>query len=178
MELINNKLCNQWCADIGTDIKGDLTLDGDEESRKMSVVLPESYGRCASLVVSLSYYFEEFNSESLFWMRQWEIGSPELENIGLLLLKQLRPPPDRDSLWEFPGHLCRPDDAEHVRALLLLAMVNPWDATWIEKGGQSLIKICHDGWAMAATRGPRANDIVAWLESWEEGQGRRPTRQP
>jgi len=171
MKLVDEKYCTRWCSEYDVLVPGnvDVFFDGKEVNRKKSVFFTERYARCASLVVSLSYYFGEFNTESLFWMREWGRGSPELEDIGYSHWKGLRPHPERDSFEEFPGHLCDPDDAEHVRALLLLAMVNSWDAIWIQKGGQSLINICHDGYITAATRGQREKDIVAWLNEWQSG---------
>jgi len=169
MEPVNKKLCKEWCSQNGFEINGNVIFSSKQEKRKKTVIFPESYRGCAALVVLLSHYFQEFSSESLFWIREWGIGSPEAEDIGHLILKEISPLPGLDSLWEFPGVQCGVADAEHVRALLLLAMVHPWDACWIEKGGQSLINVCHDGYITAATCGPQEFDIVAWLSGWRWG---------
>jgi hypothetical protein len=179
MELLSREQCVQWCSE--NDIRAEGHGAPDFEKREgdkrfslfgkkgeyISVYYPEIYRKCVSISLELSNFFGNFETESLFWMQDWGIGSPEYEELGFTLWEGLRPDSNNKSFQDFPGVLYGPGDSDYVRALFLLSMLNGWDANWIPKGGDSYVDICHDEWLAVAFRSRSAIDTKDFLSRWK-----------
>jgi hypothetical protein len=180
MELLNDEQCKQWCSEnnIGIlDSRIALQNPGKAFASRIfsrnkcefrRVFYPEKYNDCVYVTMVLSRYFAEFETESLFWMTDWGIWSEDVEAYNRFLWTRLRPDLSYESLSEFPGHLCGPDDAEYVRGLILLSMLSQWDGHWIPKGGESYIYVCHHKWITAATKFKKDEDIKDLLDWCED----------
>jgi hypothetical protein len=167
MKLIDKKACLEWCSDREIKSFGITQICfARNQGTKVVIPLPKEFLKCVSLMLALEAIFEESTSNSLLWIRDWDMWSEKTDGIGIAYWKHFRPDAGRELLLEFPGHLFSTGDGESLRALLLLPIVFQWDAQWFSNSGESIISIKHDGLLEISIRGDRAEKITAELEAW------------
>jgi hypothetical protein len=147
VQLLSDADARNWCAhaappfEIGSP--GIFPLS-------VRIALPDD----AIAIVSLAYvltitgvdeYAEENFSDSLLWLRRWEIWSESIDRAGYVFLNALRAQSgNTPSLDDAPAHLFGVGEFEIAHACLALPMLFQWDAYFISKKGGIHAFISHE----------------------------------
>jgi hypothetical protein len=169
MDLIEKQHCLEWCSSRRIKSSGMAHIDFfDPKKHKIAISLPKEFLKCIPLVLALETTFEMEMVGSLLWIRDWGIWSEKTEAIGIAYWKKFRPEKNRDLLTEYPGHLFSENDAESLRALLLLPILFQWDAQWITPSGEAIANVKHDASLEILIRGDTTEKIIGEIKSWAE----------
>jgi hypothetical protein len=149
MQLLSETEARNWCSQAAPSFwRGSDRL----RSSRLRITVPED----AIAVVALAYvltitgvdeYAEANYTESLLWLRRWEIWSESIDRAGYVFLKALRSESgDVRSLDDAPAHLFGPGEFELAHACVALPMLFQWDAHFISKDGALSAFISHEGY--------------------------------
>jgi hypothetical protein len=140
--------------------RDDIAFASDD-ARRLTLNYPETPLRVtyASRLLSLlggSGDESEFYG-ALFWLRLWDIGSPQIEKSGWKMLERMRMGfGELRPLGEANAHWFRSDEAAELAAFIVPCFVYGWDAYVIPSCGDCFGFISHDEyWSVVA----RNNDV-------------------
>lgn len=151
MRSLNETGVADWCAKRGIQLrrgpKG-TELSFDDANHCLIVRVPESGLRCVALAyVLLMASVREDESEfkgCLFWLRDWEIGSPELDRAGHTVLRWLRLAGREPISWHAqPGELFGPDEVAEAHVALVQPLIFDWDAYLVPDAGEYFVFSWH-----------------------------------
>ncbi|MHB1131520.1 MAG: hypothetical protein ACYC4L_03945 [Chloroflexota bacterium] len=134
-------------------------------ARQATFSIPHDSGAKTSIARELAYRFAQSDevSESILWIDEYMIW-PSAENWHLFdsyrrSLGEGRP------LWERPGHLLAPSDADTMFALLSMVLYFVWGAVLASSSGEMLVRISHDEWmdVFGKQVAPSDDDLFAAL---------------
>jgi hypothetical protein len=140
-----------WCAKRGIQLRRgpsgtELSFDGANHC--LIVRVPESGLRCVALAyVLLMASVREDESEfkgCLFWLREWEIGSPQLDRVGHTVLRSLRAARGEAVSWhDAPGELFGPEEVGEANAAFVQPLIFDWDAYLVPSSGEYFVFSYH-----------------------------------
>lgn len=149
MRLLSDPEAREWCSQAAPS-----SWYGSDRLRspRVRIIVPDD----AISVVALAYvltitgvdqYAEANHTESLLWLRRWEIWSESIDRAGYVFLEALRSQSgDTRSFDDAPAHLFGPGEFEPAHACIVLPMLFQWDASFISKDGALSAFISYEGY--------------------------------
>lgn len=154
MRLITKQETFDWCRERGVGLRFESSqssrLRFDAGKRAIRVWIAGS----AVDVLNLAYVLlmtgapeddEKNFGGALVWLRDWDIWSTGIEQVGHVLLTGVRgtAPP---SVAEAPSHVFGPSEFAEANAALALPMLFQWDALLAPVHGQFIANVSHHGY--------------------------------
>jgi hypothetical protein len=140
-----------WCGKRGIQLRPgppgtELCFPGTNHC--LIVRVPESGLRCVALAYLLlmaSARMEESEfKECLLWLRDWEIGSPELDRAGHTVLRWLRLASTEPISWhDAPGELFGPEEVGEAHAAFVQPLIFDWDAYLVPSSAEYFVFSWH-----------------------------------
>jgi hypothetical protein len=158
---------------IRVDARGDLFYDSPGAN---CVVMdgpetPHGATYVARVISMLGIQDEALFCGALLWIRDWGIGSPQLEKSGWRLIERMRMGfGELRPLGIANGHWFRDDEVADLAAFVLPCLVYGWDAYVIPNhpGCGCFAFISHDEFWCVVTRDPKAH-----AQAQEEMKGQK-----
>jgi hypothetical protein len=95
---------------------------------------------------------ETYFHGAFLWYGLWNIGSPQVDRIGWVIVEKMRLGyGEARPLEAAPVHRFREDESTPLQAFLLQAMAFQWDVSLLHNTFDRLVHVSHDGYAAVAT---------------------------
>lgn len=160
--------CAEWCFKRGIIVsrRGELNYEKTPID-SLTLSLPRVGLEIIALGSVLLSHLEDDNYKgSFFWLKDWDIWSPESEAVGMHLFTcQL---PKEASFSSKGGQLFETNELVEQKSLLVIPMLFQWDAYLVPSHGNYIIFVDHDGYIkLVARTASELERIFVSLASWK-----------
>ncbi len=154
MQSMDDASAALWCSARSIEMRrtsglGQMYLSFPTQNRCIAIQTPAAAMRLVALARLLLLASGEDQDDSnfdgcLLWLRDWEIGSPELESVGWRVLQCLRGTSGAiASLQAAPASLFSQDEIVDAHVALVQPLTFGWDAYFVSASGQSFGFVSH-----------------------------------
>jgi hypothetical protein len=136
----------------------------------MSIRIPPEVGPALALCSGLLDF--EANSDfygGLLWLANWDIGTPQLERVGLKMVEQMRRGYGVcSSIENAPGNLFRTDEIADLQAFLCVPILFGWDAYFVPRGTRYFAYARNNGFLYLVTDEEHTHSrLLSHLAYWK-----------
>lgn len=134
MKGMTDEEARRWCLEAGFNVNEDNVLGYADSSRNRFFILaPEEHRRIVVLARAMLIRRNEASFQGgMLWFRRWDIGSPQLVQVGWEIVEGLRRGHgDVRSLDAAPAQWFRHNELVSLNAFLLQVMAFGWVADYV-----------------------------------------------
>lgn len=146
MRVMTGEEARSQCSEAGLTVNEDGVLCYSySKQNSFFISAPEEHRRIVVLSRTISTLQSETSFQGgLLWFRRWQIGSPQLVQVGWEIVEGLRRAHgDLRSLDAAPAHWFRHDELISLNAFLLQAIAFGWVADYVPASGRFFVH-CKD----------------------------------
>ena len=161
--------CVSWCefAGIGVARATEPKPIFPASSACFSIAFPErARGRCSLAIALLNDDVDHpiRFTQALLWTHMWEIGSEELNQIGVAAIEGMR----GSRLETHPGLAFEPTEYNAAQAIWAMTTIFEFDASVVLAGGDVILYASHDSQLYVACHSTALRDVLAreYAEFW------------
>ena len=168
MKLLTLDECASWCADVGLRVtRAAKPVFSADAPACFSILFPERGRERGSLAVAMLNDDVENPipfTQALLWTHLWEIGSEELDQMGVAALEGMRGRP----LATHPGLLFEPMECSAAQTSWAVTMIFEFDASLVLASGDFILYASHDSQLYVTCRSADLRDGIAreYAEFW------------
>lgn len=162
MHQITRDQCVEWLRGRGLDLSSlDFPVTG-EMKEALEVVVPLEGGPASALAAFIGELERDAFSGGIVCLRDWSLGSPELERIGHKCVS-LMICGDKDVDSNQPLFLLSDSsDAVSIQVFLLQAMLFHWDAFYVPNSAAFVVFLSNDELLYIVEKSPMTDEEVAF----------------
>jgi hypothetical protein len=144
MKAMTSEEARSWCLAAGLNVGEDDVLSyADSNRNKFFITSPEEHRRIVVLARTMLTLRNEAGFQGgMLWLRRWDIGSPQLVQVGWEIIEGIRRAQgDLRPLDSAPAQLFRHDELVSLHAFLLQAIAFGWVTDYVPASGRFFVHL-------------------------------------